>query len=329
MASAALAAFLIAAVVTAPPPAEDRARTIGTRIRCPVCQGESIAESPSQTARDMMSLVRDRIADGLTDQQIIDELIASYSGALLLDPPLAGVTIWLWLAPIMAIAIGVLVVSRRFRPSAAGVAPASAGPHATKSGSRRRMFAGGAVLIIAAAVTLALVGQFRQGRDEGGLLTGIADGGVDPATISNETMEAVIAANADHPDISGMRLALANRYFEEGRYQQAFPHYQAILEDSPTSVQAATAYTRLGWMVFDGNGEVDLALSLLDQALVAAPGDPFALYLKGRVLWCGQEDADGAASLFSQVIGSAALDDEVRGRVAADLEAAQAGEPCQ
>ncbi len=54
-----------------------------------------------------------------------------------------------------------------------------------------------------------------------------------------------------------MRLALANRYFEDRNYQKAFPHYQAVLDGSPTPVQAAEAYTRLGWMVYDGNGEVD------------------------------------------------------------------------
>jgi hypothetical protein len=81
-------------------------------------------------------------------------------------------------------------------------------------------------------------------------------------------------------------------------------------------------------MVFDGNGEVDLAVSLLDQALALVPGDPFGLYLKGRVVWCGQGQATAAATLFDQVLATPGLDPEVRGQVETDLAAAGAGETC-
>ena len=84
----ALAVFIVVATVTADPPAEDRAREIGALIRCPTCQGEAIVDSPAPLAEDMMALVRARIDEGLSDDQIIDELVASYSGAQLLDPPL-------------------------------------------------------------------------------------------------------------------------------------------------------------------------------------------------------------------------------------------------
>jgi cytochrome c-type biogenesis protein CcmH/NrfF len=327
--SAALTVFLIVAVIAAPDPTEDQVRAIGSQIRCPVCQGESIAESPSQTARDMMDLIRQRVDEGLTNQQIIDELLSSYSGALLLDPPVGGVTLWLWLAPIGALVLGAVLIRRRFRKSTTEVPPIGPAPEHHLVSPPRRALVGGIALILAVAVTLAVVGQFRQAREGDGLLSGVANGSVDPDTISNETMEAVIATNIDHPEISGMRLALANRYFEDGVYQKAFPHYQAVLEDSPTASQAATAYTRLGWMVFDGNGEVDLAMSLIDQALEAVPDDAFAIYLKGRVVWCGKQDPDGAALLFSQVLTASALDDEVRSRVEADLAAAESGAACQ
>lgn len=327
--SAALAVFLIVVVIQAPDPTADRVRSIGSQIRCPVCQGESIAESPSQTARDMMNLIRQRVDEGLADQQIIDEILASYSGALLLDPPVRGVTLWLWLAPMGALILGVMLIHRRFRERTAPTPPIDRRTEGNVARPRRRLLVGGVALTLAAAVTLAVVGQFRQARQDDGLLSAVANGSVDPDTISNETMEAVIATNVDHPEISGMRLALANRYFEEGAYQRAFPHYQAVLEDSPTASQAATAYTRLGWMVFDGNGEVDLALSLIDQALEAVPDDAFAIYLKGRVVWCGQEDPAAAAALFSQVLTASGLDEEVRSRVAADLTAAESGASCQ
>jgi cytochrome c-type biogenesis protein CcmH len=326
--TAALAVFVIASLLTAPDPSEDRARTIGMLIRCPVCQGESIADSPSQTARDMMDLIEQRIAEGLTDQQIIDELLASYSEALLLDPPVGGSTIWVWLAPIGAFAVGLAMIARRVRPSPAA-SPRAVLEQAAPARSRRRFAIGALALLIAGAGALVAVGQFRQDRADSGLLSGIAAGNVDPDSVSDETLEAVIAANLDHPDIAGMQLALANRYFEDRNYQKAFPHYQAVLDGSPSPPEAAEAYMRLGWMVYDGNGEVDLGLTLIDNALEIAPDDPFALYLKGRVMWCGQGDEEGAASVFDEVLASPALDDQVREQVEADLAVASSGGDCE
>lgn len=113
--TAGLAAFVLVATLTADPPSEDRAREIGSLIRCPVCQGESIADSPAPLAEDMMGLVRIRIAEGWSDQQIIDELIAAYSGAQLLDPPLSGETLALWLIPALVLAVGIAAAASRAR----------------------------------------------------------------------------------------------------------------------------------------------------------------------------------------------------------------------
>lgn len=115
----ALAVFVTMVTVTADPPAEDRAREIGAQIRCPVCQGESIADSPSPLAEDMMALVRERIDQGLSDDQIIDELISAYTGAQLLDPPFSWETAALWLVPSVVFALGVTAaVTRTRRPEA-------------------------------------------------------------------------------------------------------------------------------------------------------------------------------------------------------------------
>jgi cytochrome c-type biogenesis protein CcmH len=314
-----MAVILTLAVVLAPDPAEDRARALGERIRCPVCQGESIADSPSDSARDMMDLVRTRIEEGRTDQQIIEELVASFSGSVLLDPPPRGSTIWLWVLPIAAIGVGTAVVLSRFRPKSATAASA---PDPVPAMPFKRTAIGSILVLGAAAIAVAAVGQFRQARVDD-LVP------IDPAAISNETLEAVIAANRDDPQIIGMRLALANRYFEEGDYRRAFPHYEAIIEAEPTPVQAGAALTRLGWIVFDGNGEVDLAINLIDQALEAVPADPFALYLKGRVVWCGKDDPVGASDLFGQVLAATDLEAEVRASVEADLASARAGDSCE
>jgi cytochrome c-type biogenesis protein CcmH len=110
-----LAAFVAFATITADPPAEDRAREIGAQVRCPVCEGEAIANSPSPLAEDMMSLVSTRIDEGLSDDQIIDELIAAYSGSQLLDPPFSWETAALWLIPAIVLGVGVTAAIGRTR----------------------------------------------------------------------------------------------------------------------------------------------------------------------------------------------------------------------
>lgn len=118
-----LAVFVVVATVSADPPAEDRAREIGSLIRCPVCEGEAIADSPSALAEDMMALVRVRVAEGKSDQQIIDELVASYSGAQLLDPPLTIETAALWLIPAVVLAVGIVAGLARARSAESGRVP--------------------------------------------------------------------------------------------------------------------------------------------------------------------------------------------------------------
>jgi cytochrome c-type biogenesis protein CcmH len=311
------------AILVATGPAEnDRVREIGSRIKCPVCQGESIADSPSQMAEDMMALVEEKVAQGASDDQIIDDILASYSGAVLLDPPLSGITLWLWLAPVAAIGAGVVVILwwRRHPTQAEESEPAPR--------SRKRTLVGGLMLVAGFVVIVVVAGTFLQERE--GATAGVVDlAQEDLSDVSNETMEAVIAANLDNPQINGMRLALAERYFEAGDYRSAFPHYLAVAESQgATNIEAASALTRLGWMAFEGNGEVETANRLLDEALAIEPGAPVALYLKGRVQWCGAGDAGAAVDLFEQVLDTPDLGADSRADVEADLALARAGEAC-
>lgn len=112
-----LAVFVVGAVVTAQPPEADHARAIGIRVKCPVCVGETIADSRAGIAQDMMDIVRERIAEGYSDEQIIDELIAAYPGSTLLDPPLSPATLVLWVGPALVLVAGGMVALRlRRRP---------------------------------------------------------------------------------------------------------------------------------------------------------------------------------------------------------------------
>ncbi len=317
-AAIALMAGLIAVLVLTSPTDIDRVERLGSRIKCPVCQGESIANSPAQMARDMMDLVGDRVVEGASDQAIVDELLASYSGAVLLDPPASGETLALWLAPLAALAIGIsVIVWWRHHP---GPKDSTDLPITERSG--RRMMIGGLILAVSFGGIILAAGFFLQDRT--GPTSGVARVELeDLDSVSNETMEAVISANIDDPQINGMRLALAERYYQLGDYGSAFPHYFAVAESEiALDGEAVTALVRLGWMAWDGNGAAEPAIGMFDQALAIDAKSTTARYLKGQVLWCGAGDTDAAAALFAEILTDGDLAADMKARVEADLSAA-------
>jgi cytochrome c-type biogenesis protein CcmH len=104
------------------PAKESRARDLSRELRCMVCQNQSIDDSEAPLARDLRLLVRERIAAGDSDAQVIDFLVARYGEFVLLKPRLTPHTLLLWLLPPLALAGGGLALwahSRRRSKSAA------------------------------------------------------------------------------------------------------------------------------------------------------------------------------------------------------------------
>jgi cytochrome c-type biogenesis protein CcmH len=105
------------------PAQEARARALSRELRCMVCQNQSIDDSDAPLARDLRLLVRERIAAGDSDNQVMDFLVARYGTFVLLKPRLEAQTLALWLLPPLALAVGALllwVVARRRRAAAGG-----------------------------------------------------------------------------------------------------------------------------------------------------------------------------------------------------------------
>ena len=79
---------------------EKRARDISQNLRCLVCQNESIDESNASLARDLRLLVRERLMEGETDQEVLEFIVDRYGEFVLLRPQVSGVNLILWaLAP--------------------------------------------------------------------------------------------------------------------------------------------------------------------------------------------------------------------------------------
>lgn len=74
---------------------------ISAQLRCPVCQGLSIADSPSETAVTMKGRVHELVAQGYTEAQIRAYFIDRYGEWVLLSPPANGLGLVLWIAPIV------------------------------------------------------------------------------------------------------------------------------------------------------------------------------------------------------------------------------------
>ena len=122
-----LAAGVAWAARPQPISAADRVDRIAAEFRCPVCQGLSVADSPSETARSMRALVAQRVAEGRTDDEIRAEFVRSYGDWILLSPPLLSPSGLIWLAPLLAIAFGAWLAWRRARapaPVPAEISPA-------------------------------------------------------------------------------------------------------------------------------------------------------------------------------------------------------------
>jgi len=133
-----LTALAVAAVVAAiwsyvlllnPPQQtlDQRVQAVAAQLKCPVCQGESVAASPSEIAQQMRGVIRQQLQAGRSDQEIIQYFQASYGNAIVWSPPWQGFSLLAWLAP-MAVLLGgailLIYMLREWRAlTPGGVAP--------------------------------------------------------------------------------------------------------------------------------------------------------------------------------------------------------------
>jgi cytochrome c-type biogenesis protein CcmH len=94
------------------PGLEARASALSKSIRCVVCQNQSIDDSSAPLAADLRVLLRERIAAGDTDDQVIEYLVQRYGNFVLLKPPFQPDTWFLWLSPfgVLAFALAAFAV---------------------------------------------------------------------------------------------------------------------------------------------------------------------------------------------------------------------------
>jgi cytochrome c-type biogenesis protein CcmH len=104
------------------PTLETRARDISANLRCLVCQNQSIDDSDADLAKDLRVLVRERLVEGDSDEQVVEYVVSRYGEFVLLKPKFALHTLVLWLAAPLILVVGLLAILPvlRRKPVASG-----------------------------------------------------------------------------------------------------------------------------------------------------------------------------------------------------------------
>ena len=257
-------------VLRAPAPSLDaRTRELESRIRCPVCQGLSIADSPALLAQQMRTVVREQLASGATDSAVLAYFMARYGEWILLEPSPDGPGTLLWLAPAaLLLAGGALVALRAARPATPPTGGADAGSELDglplRSPGRLARPLIGVAMALVVIVPVALAAGPRM---PGTQITGQAPPSGAP-TIAD--LEALVRAA---PRDAGAEVALGDAYMAADRVADAATAYRQALVIEPTNVEALV---QLGLILLMSN-RPDAAGPLFDRALAVAPDNPDAL----------------------------------------------------
>ena len=289
------------------PTTEDRIATLSASIRCPFCNGESLADSQAEVAKDYRELIAERVEEGATDAEILEEFADNFGDSFILDTSTSIWSFLLWSLPVAVFIIGLfLLIYLRGRPVAERVATQgetsdseSGSQSGAQSGAHSDLQSGVAkgwsvlggrvsgwtvIGVAVISITVALIGVFAVNSLMGPSTVGVegvaedvvtSDGGVDLSEITTKEMESVVA---DNPDVVGMRLALARRYFEEGDFTRALDHYMIVLE----SEQHPEALANVGWMTYI-SGMPEVALGYVEAALQRQPDSITATWFLGNI----------------------------------------------
>jgi cytochrome c-type biogenesis protein CcmH len=97
---------------------EERYHYLSEELRCPKCQNQNIADSDAPIAQDLRKLLHQQLEEGASDGEILEYMTARYGEFVRYRPRFSGITLLLWLAPVLLLlaGIGVLLVVLRSRP---------------------------------------------------------------------------------------------------------------------------------------------------------------------------------------------------------------------
>ncbi|MGQ0547491.1 MAG: cytochrome c-type biogenesis protein [Betaproteobacteria bacterium] len=97
------------------PDLEKRVNSLAQELRCLVCQNQTLADSNAPLAVDLRNQVREQLAAGRSEQDVLDFMVARYGDFVLYRPPLKASTLFLWVGPFVFLVAGLWLLIRRVR----------------------------------------------------------------------------------------------------------------------------------------------------------------------------------------------------------------------
>lgn len=317
------AVALTAEEMLADPAQEARAREISQQVRCLVCQNQSIDDSDAELAQDLRREIRQQIVDGTSNDDILDNLRATYGDYVLLNPPVSPGTSILWAAPFVILAAGVVLVIANRRRLQAPVADGEAqdGVTATPPAEAAAEPTPAVSPAVSPAASPAVMGRFAMVTLACGVLglslglylvLGRPDLSDQPlierqaeiaATTAQQSarraaQEAQLTAARDAvamaPDNVSSWLALAVAASQAGDSDSEITALRQALtltnDDPSVKAMLAEAMSRAA------DGQVTIpARQLVAEILIASPDEPRALYMAGLAAYQDEDFAKAVA----------------------------------
>ncbi|MER5333732.1 cytochrome c-type biogenesis protein CcmH [Micromonospora sp. NPDC002717] len=251
---AVLAVLLAAAVLGMvragqPAPRQDPVRSVALGLRCPSCQGESVADSRSPIAAGMRQVVADQLARGRDPDDIRRWFVQRYGEEVLADPPVRGSGLLLWVVPALTLVGAGYAAVRTLRPRARGApAPAPTEP-APGVAAARLAWRAGSLGLVAVVVAVAAAGARLDGSTEGG----------------------------EPPDPAAVAVLLARDLEQQSRFDAAAELYRQALQTRPDDDGVRL---RMGFALVRA-GDTAGAEREARQVLARVPDSPDALLVLG------------------------------------------------
>jgi cytochrome c-type biogenesis protein CcmH len=110
-----LLALWASCVLAQDPVLERRVTNLSHELRCLVCQNQTIADSNAPLAIDLRNQIREQLAAGKSESDVLDFMVARYGDFVLYRPPLKGTTLLLWIGPFAFLVTGLYLLARYLR----------------------------------------------------------------------------------------------------------------------------------------------------------------------------------------------------------------------
>ena len=258
------AAFVWSALIPRFLSVDDRAAQLESQIRCPVCQGLSIADSPAVLAQQMRAVVRDQLAAGASDDAVRAYFVERYGRWILLLPASSGADVALWLAPAAIVVVGSGLVAIRAQARRRALAAARDSPSEGRLGRVASALLAVAIVGAVAAPLAVAVGPRLAGQQ----ITGSSAGA--QATPSIQDLEARLQVD---PNDAATLVALGDAYLAANRGDDAIDAYERALRADPNNVPALL---QLGMILLSAGRPADAGL-VFDRILAQTADQPDAL----------------------------------------------------